>query len=495
MSSTFGLLPTGWTPKPAETIATEVDEGLRSIVGNSAGTEPDGSIPAQSFAGQLAALVAGEVEDLWDKLTAVAASFDPSSATDFALDNVASITGTIRDPAEYSFVQLTLAGSAGTTVAAGKSASVVISGAQFATNVPATLAAVDPWFQSLPYAVGNTMTNGGNVYVCTIGGTSAATGSGPSGTGDGIVDGGATWDFVGTGTAAVVVQATATVPGPLEASRNTITQISTPVSGWSGVSNAFDAVVGQSLESDPIFRVRRDQEAQASGNATTDAIRSAVLAVNQGSTDPAHQPVQSVNILHNDGDTIDSNGLPPHSVECIVSAPNTPALDIATAIWDSVAAGINTVGTTSTNVVDSQGATQVVRWTLAEPVQIYVTCTVLYDPAKWIAAGAGAAAQVEALTESALATYGASFPTGQSVRGAQLTAQIVDGPAALNADGTPNIAAPPGSPAIPGVVDVTPFFFGASPSPSTSTPVAITIRQVAIFSTANMIVTAAAENP
>lgn len=51
------------------------------------------------------------------------------------------------------------------------------------------------WQANTAYVVGNFVTNGPNVYICTIGGTSAGSG-GPTGTGNGIVDNGVTWNFV-----------------------------------------------------------------------------------------------------------------------------------------------------------------------------------------------------------------------------------------------------------------------------------------------------------
>lgn len=50
-----------------------------------------------------------------------------------------------------------------------------------------------PWVTATVYGVRETVVNGGNMYVCTVGGTS---GAGPSGTGTGIVDGTVTWNYV-----------------------------------------------------------------------------------------------------------------------------------------------------------------------------------------------------------------------------------------------------------------------------------------------------------
>jgi hypothetical protein len=51
------------------------------------------------------------------------------------------------------------------------------------------------WAISTAYTVGNWRHNGGNVYACVTAGTSAGAG-GPTGTGTGIADGTAVWDYV-----------------------------------------------------------------------------------------------------------------------------------------------------------------------------------------------------------------------------------------------------------------------------------------------------------
>jgi hypothetical protein len=60
------------------------------------------------------------------------------------------------------------------------------------------------WAASTAYTVGQSVSNGANVYVVTTAGTSASSG-GPTGTGTGITDGSVTWNFVGTTAANTVV--------------------------------------------------------------------------------------------------------------------------------------------------------------------------------------------------------------------------------------------------------------------------------------------------
>lgn len=58
-----------------------------------------------------------------------------------------------------------------------------------------TTAAPTPWAPSTAYLVGAQVGNVGNIYSCTVAGTSAPSG-GPTGTGGAIVDGTCTWAFV-----------------------------------------------------------------------------------------------------------------------------------------------------------------------------------------------------------------------------------------------------------------------------------------------------------
>lgn len=53
------------------------------------------------------------------------------------------------------------------------------------------------WAQSTAYVLGDRRTANGNVYQCSTAGTSAASGTGPAGTGTAIADGSAAWNFVG----------------------------------------------------------------------------------------------------------------------------------------------------------------------------------------------------------------------------------------------------------------------------------------------------------
>jgi hypothetical protein len=509
--TTWGLTSAGWLSKPLDVIESEVDTGLQKILGASAATEPDGTIPAGSMAGQLKALVVDPFAAFWDLFQALASAQDPTQATDEALDVVCSITGTKREGNLKSSVTATCTGTPNTVLPVGRVAVTTdASNSRFDSaaalslsdpNYPAsTITALSAWASSTAYTIGQRVTNSGNAYQCIQSGTSSGSPPGPTGTtlGATIIDGGAEWVFLGVGTGAVDVLFQSEVAGAIGALANKLTQIATPANGWQGVTNLNSAAVGQLQESNSALRVRRDAELAADGNSVPDAIRGHILALNQNSVDPNHLPVTDCTVFYNDTDFTDANGLPPHSVEVLVyynqgvDVPTTDQ-DIANAVWASVGAGIAKIGNQTSTVVDSQGVSHTVHWSKPTPVPIYVAGTVYYDATKWPAVGAPALVVQAAV--SALLTFGLTYRTGHSVRSLPLGAAIVDGPSATDANGNAVVPAPATAAAAPGLLDVTPLNIGTAPSPGSSAPIAIGTRQIAQFSSANMNLTAAAETP
>lgn len=75
------------------------------------------------------------------------------------------------------------------------------------TSVVMDITIAAPWQASTAVIVGQYVTNGGNLYVCATAGTTASTG-GPTGTGTGITDGTAAWNYVKAGSADMTVGST-----------------------------------------------------------------------------------------------------------------------------------------------------------------------------------------------------------------------------------------------------------------------------------------------
>ena len=68
----YGLLPEGFVPKPQTVIKEELDTVYKNTFGAQLGSEPDGSIPADSVAGQRIGLHAERMAELMQLVEEVA---------------------------------------------------------------------------------------------------------------------------------------------------------------------------------------------------------------------------------------------------------------------------------------------------------------------------------------------------------------------------------------------------------------------------------------
>ncbi len=462
----WGLTLLGLNAKSAPEIKLELEASLKAgPLGASAGSEPDGSIPVASLAGQLIAILTDGYAGLWDLLLAIYANTDPASATGAALDMLCALTGTTRRAATRSTVTETCTGKPGTILPTARVVTVQVSGTRFLSLAQGTIVALDDWTTLHAYALGARVTNGSSparAYLCIFAGTSAAYAPGPLTTDPDIVDGTAQWRYLGDGTGAVDVAYAAEVTGVLAAVSGTLSVIGTPVNGWSGAINIADAVKGTDVELDPALRLRRQAELAAEGAGDSNAIRAAVLRVDVGTVNA----VVSCRVFVNNTILASVDGLPPKSIEVLVLGGLDA--DIAAVLFAEVAAGIETFGTTSVNVTDSNGDVQVVKFTRPTPVPIYVRVDITYDPAVYPAADIIASGE---LIKTLVGDYGQAFPVGRSVRASLIEAAVIDGPEAP-----------------PGILDVTALYIGVAPAPGSSATVAITSRQLATFNSANVVV-------
>jgi uncharacterized phage protein gp47/JayE len=239
--------------------------------------------------------------------------------------------------------------------------------------------------------------------------------------------------------------------GPKIAASGTLTVIVTPVGGLSTVTNSLDAVLGSDLETDADLRVKRENELRAQGAAAVEAIRDSILH------DVAD--VTACTVFENPTDVTDGDGLPPHSIECLVAGGDDQ--DIADKIWEEKAAGIQTHGTSSETVTDSQGNAHTVNFSRPSLQNIYVTYDLIIDPLTWSTNGV---AQVKA----AAVAYGVAALIG----GKDVVASALVAPAF----------------SVAGVLDAPAPKIGTSPSPGTTTTIVINQRQQAILDTSRIVV-------
>jgi uncharacterized phage protein gp47/JayE len=439
----YGLLSTGFSAKPLLTIKSELEAELKAAFGASIKVTP------QSVFGKLIGILADRESELWDLAQAVYNATDPDKATGAALEALCALTGTIREGATPSTATLACVGTAGTVLPVGRVVSVSGSGgARFESTEAATLTAVSAWTAATAYAVGAKVRNNSNVYQCTVAGTSAGSG-GPTTTANSITDNTVTWTYLGTGTGCADVGFEAEETGPTVATARTLTSIETPVSGWASAINVEDADLGQDIETDAALRVRREDEISAGGNATVNAIRNAVLDVDD---------VEACVVFVNDTDTTDGDGVPPHAVEILVQGGEDA--DILQAVFDSVAAGIATHGTESGSVEDDSGNSHTVEFSRPSEQDVYIIANVTKDPDDFPSDG-------EDQIKAALVEYGDSLEIGHNVVSSRLKAAIFD---------------------VDGVTDVTSCYIGLAPAPAVETTISITSRQRAAFDTSRITV-------
>jgi uncharacterized phage protein gp47/JayE len=467
MPVTYGLDPdVGFVAKSTDVVASEVDTALKGILGESAGSNADGTIPLNTFAGQIKTLISSGIGEMWDLLQAIYASFNPASATGSALDAICGITGTVRESAFYSRVTATCTGTNGTTIAEGKAATVAGTGSRFSAIADGVITTLTSWTGTNGYTAGDRVTNSSRSYVCITSGTSAGSG-GPTTTAADITDNTAHWRYLGEGAGAVDIIFQADVAGQIQAVDGALSVIATPVSGWSNVTNLAAATLGQLQQTDASLRVSREDELAAEGNATAKAILGAVLRVGLASDNP----VTSCAVFYNDTNITDVDGVPAHSVEVMVMGGEDA--DVAQAIFDSIAAGVGTYGTSNETITDDADNDHTVYFSRPEEVPIYVSLTVEYDPKKFPPTGGDVAVQ------NALVTFGSSYPMGKDVRSSALVAAVFDSPQTTTEGSLP----------VAGVLDVQDLFISTSPTPTVPDTIILTRRQLATFEVANIDVT------
>ena len=459
--SSYGVQSTGFVIKTVQDILDDIEAGEKEAFGSVI------NVSADSVFGQLNGVIAGAIAEAWELAEAVYSAQYPNSANDASLDNVCAITGVGREEATQSTVELTLTGTAGTFLFAGRVVAHSVNEERYATDADVTIAVAGNWIPSYAfYSIGLFVTNNGNIYICTGTGTTASSG-GPSGEGTGIVDGTVTWDFVGNGTGYVQVDATAEEYGPQVANARSLTEIETPVSGWESVINLLDADVGSDLETDADLRQRREEQLAVQGAATLNAIKADLLNVDG---------VLSVTMFENIQDVTDSDGRPAHSIEAVVltTTGDTPDATIDQAVADqlfeSKAGGIGTFGfpgrVVTKTVTDDSGNTHTVYWTRVEELEIYcdITVTVNTDPADGPVYPADGDDQVKA----AIVAKGNELLAGQEVIYELIKCQAFQ---------------------VSGVTDITSFTMDTVSPPTGTSNITVTDRQVAVFDTSRVDVT------
>lgn len=448
----YGLTATGFVPKPLAIVREEINDALRADFGASLDTSDNATL------GQFVAIFAEREALLWELVEAVVASQDPDAAADTLLDALAVLTGTTRLAADESVVTLTLTGTPTTVVASGSKVSVVSAGDLFSTIANATIVATAAWANTTAYVLDDRVTNASRVYVCITAGTSAGSG-GPTTTGADETDGTAHWRYLGEGTGDVDVVVAADETGPIAALSGTLTEIETPAAGWNSAINILDATLGQDVETDADLRVRRESELADAGNTTANAIRATLAAV---------ADVTAVKVYVNDTDSavvMDGVSVAAHSVDALVQGGADQ--DIWDALLACVAAGIYTNGTEVGTAEDDEGNDVAVRFNRPTETDIYVDVELTVDAALYPTDG-------DTQIKAAVVSRGDLRGLGYDVVASAIMAWCFD---------------------VDGVLDVTLVEMDTAPTPSTSTTLAISGREIAVYDTSRITVVSTPGTP
>lgn len=162
----------------------------------------------------------------------------------------------------------------------------------------------------------------------------------------------------------ILVTALAESLGALTAAPSTVTRIVTPSLGWQSVTNPTAAIPGQAEETDAALRQRQ----QVSPSLNAYGVNYALAAALRSLTGVVYGAV-----YENDGNTTDANGLPPHSIACVVQGGAAQA--IAETIYKKKSPGVATHGTTSIEVVDVSGQPRTVKFSAPTEVRLEIVIT------------------------------------------------------------------------------------------------------------------------
>lgn len=463
-----GLTANGFERKRLEDIVADIETALQATFGNDIDLRPE------SVFGQLVGVLADPIAELWEEAENAYLSKDPDAAEGTQLDVVAALTGIVRLQSAPTVVTATLIGDQGTVVSAESLASSV-AGDSFTLLTSTTITNAAATYAEITVA---TVANA-TAYTITINGTDRSYTSDADATEAEIIAGLSAAVF-GDVTVAVVgttlqISATdgqtafslavsgdlttASVGSPAQFQAVTfgavsvgigeLNSITTPVSGWSSITNLISGDIGRSVETDTELRERRAASVAATAQATVDALTANISRLTG---------VDSVLVLENTTNATDADGTPAHTIWATVQGGVDA--EIANAIYQRKAAGIGTRGDQNIEVTGTNGQVRTINFDRPADVPIYVEIELEVDAA-FPSDGAD-------LIKTALVAYGvSSFIIGGEVQYSRLFTPINS---------------------VPGH-EVLALRIGTAPSPTGTTSVSIPAGSLASLATSNISVT------
>lgn len=388
----YGLTRDGFRRKRLPEIKTAIEARLADALGTEIQTG------ANSVIGQLIGVFAYEIADLWEAQEDTYKSMYPSTASGVSLSNAAGLAGISMIDAEKTSLVLTLTGAEGTVIPDGAQVSsgdgVIYSCADVGKSITAerttrvgiivpTSVAKDAEYRINLNGASHTYTAKENdtaaIVLSSLSGLIKAAGITTTVNNDVLTIAADDKKTAMTGSVNSNLQIdTIASPftflcdtaGAIEPALHTVNQIITTYAGWKNADNETAANVGRDAESDISLRKRWSAAVYQRSRAMVESIQNGVYTNVDG--------VTSCLVYENTSDAADSDGRPPHSIE-VVATGGKPE-DITKEIWQRKPAGIDTFGSISNIVFDSQGAQHKINFNRPQEVKVWIRAVVGTNP-------------------------------------------------------------------------------------------------------------------
>lgn len=448
---TAGLTTEGFIVETFESLRLQVEARARVEFGPIP-LDPESTIEGQWFDIIIEALI-----KIWEIAEVSYTTIDVDKATGAALEALCLLTGTFRRPATYSVGNVIFTGDPATPVPTGEHVSTGEGGTVTETLEDVALVAADAWAAFVVYNAGDIVTNIDQIYQRIADGTALDDGGplltsrAPAQILQNVESG--LWTWVGEGTAYVEARARATVTGPKQIVAFAIVDVDDAIVGVNGVTNLLDFSIGELIQTDEQLRVSREAQITAPGTSTKDAIGAALLAVDED--------IIQVTTFVNNTDSVNADGMPPHSVEALVRGGENQ--EIFDTLQANVAAGIVTTGNTAGSSTDSEGTAHVMKFSRPTQKAIYVKVTLIKDPDVYPLDG-------DDQVKAAIVAFGDLKDTGVDSVSSALIGAVFR--------------------AVDGILDITEMFISLVPGPTVPTTIPIALRELAVYDTTRVAVTA-----
>lgn len=336
---TTGVSDAGFQGKTLTEIFAEMETEILGDLDAELDTSEDAAI------GQILRIASKKLAEGWELLDTAYSAFDESNAQGSLMEALAAFSGTYREAETYGLASIECTLAAGATITTAHR----VGHATDETSV---------WQYKGPLSFSAAMSG---VYPLTFECTRA---------------------------------------GTVEAVAGTLTQILTPLAGWSSATNPADADPGAPTETIEDLRIRRREELRAQGGCTVPAQYADIIQIDG---------VISARVFENDSyKWVD--GMPPKSVEVVIWDGVTPAADDAE-IWECIylnkPAGIETIGTYAISIEDASGNNVDLAFSRTAQIPITVAITVAIDAS--IFPGDG-----EDQIKAAIVAYGDALRSGNN---------------------------------------------------------------------------------